>query len=362
MTGVQTCALPILLKARNIFLDTCAYEHQRFRFDHAALKKLRELGRVGFLKILMTETVDGEVRSHIGDNLDHGAKAFDRFQTHAGILQGAKSEDVRALFRPLDSSVLRGAAVGVWEAFLEDAKVIRVGAETVNAPELLALYFSQKPPFSEKKKSEFPDAISLLSLAHWCQTNAAQLYIVGDDPDLRAWCAAHPDMHHLKSLGEFLDLYNRAGEKLSELAVAIFEREEEWILSVVQDSFLECTFTYAGNWEADVENVEVTSTCVDNADVIEVDEQRFVLALDVEIHFRADVSGPDYDRGWWDSEEKLYMHLPDFHLKVSLTERFDVSFQVTYDLAREEATEIQDVLFNDGKEIKIRHEDGWPYK
>jgi len=54
-------------------------------------------------------------------------------------------------------------------------------------------------------------------------------------------------------------------------------------------------------WEADVENVAVTSTQVNGVDIIEVDEQRFVLALDMKINFRADVSGPDYDRGWWDS-------------------------------------------------------------
>ena len=83
--------------------------------------------------------------------------------------------------------------------------------------------------------------------------------------------------------------------------------------SVLQETFLECSFVYADNWEAGVENVEITSTRIDDVNVIEVDEHRFILSLDMEISFTADISGPDYERGWWDSEEKSYMHLPSFH-------------------------------------------------
>ena len=185
---------------------------------------------------------------------------------------------------------------------------------------------------------------------------------MGDDPDLEVWCSAHPGMRYLKSLNDFLDLYNRAEEKLSKLALAIFEREEEWIVSTIKEAFLECKFTFVGNWEADVENVEITDTEVDDVDVIEVDESRFVLSIGMRIDFRADVSGPDYDRGWWDHEDKCWLALPSFHTEVTSAERFDVSFEVAYDLSKEEATGIADVLFNDGKEIRVRDENGWPYK
>lgn len=351
-----------LLKTRNVFLDTGAYDHQKFRFDHAALKKLRELGRVGFLHLLVTDTVDGEVRRHIRKNLENAEIAFGRFQGHAGILGSSTSEEFRALFRPLDSTKMHESGLAVWDSFLRDAKVDEVSATTVHGSELLQLYFSEQAPFSDKKKSEFPDAISLLSLAHWCRKNTAQLYVVGDDPDLHAWCSQHGDMHHVESLNDFLDLYNRAEEKLSELALGIFEREEEWIVSTIKEAFLECAFVYAENWEANVENVEVTSTRIDDVDVIEVNEHRFILALDMKISFRADVSGPDYDQGWWDNEDKRYLALPSFHTEITAAERFDVSFEVKYDISGEEATEVTDVLFNDGSEIKVRDEHGWPYK
>lgn len=111
-----------LLVTRNVFLDTGAYEHQRFRFDHAALKKLKELGRVGFLHILSTETVDGEVRQHISKNLENAAIAFGRFQGHAGILESAPREDFKALLRPPDSAKMRESALAVWDSFLKESQ------------------------------------------------------------------------------------------------------------------------------------------------------------------------------------------------------------------------------------------------
>jgi hypothetical protein len=252
------------LLTRNVFLDTGAYEHQRFRFDHAALKKLKDLGRVGFLRILATDTVDGEVRQHICKNIDNAAVSFGRFLSHVGILESVPEENFQMLFRSLDSAKMRESALAVWDSFLKEARVEKVSAAGVQGPELLRLYFSQQAPFSAKKQSEFPDAISLLSLAYWCQVNSAQVYLIGDDPDLRAWCSEHSEMHYIKDLSGLLDLYNRAEEELSALALAIFAREEQWIVSVIEDTFLECTFTYAENWDADVENVQVTGTQVDN--------------------------------------------------------------------------------------------------
>jgi hypothetical protein len=60
--------------------------------------------------------------------------------------------------------------------------------------------------------------------------------------------------------------------------------------------------------------------------------------------------------------DKRYLALPSFHAKLTPFERYNVSFEVHYDLGKEAATEIADVLFYDGKEIKARDEHGWPYK
>lgn len=351
-----------LLKTRNVFVDTEAYVHQKFRFDHPALTKLRTLGNAGFLHVLATESVVGEVRRKMGEQLNGAFQALGRFQKDAGMLEATPSEDLRPLFKRIEQPALLKLGTEAWEKFLSDTKVEVATASNVQATDLLQMYFARKPPFSAAKKAEFPDAISLLSLEQWHQSTGSQLYMVSGDPDLKAWCADKAGMHHIESLKEFLDLYNRAEEKLTQLALAIFEREEEWIVSAVEESFGECNFVYADNWEADVENISITSTRVDDVDLIEVDEHRFILALEMEIQFHADVSGPDYDHGWWDSEDKKYIHLPSFHTEVESTDTYDVSFEVIYDITNEKATEIKDVMFDDGTQITVRDDHGPPYK
>jgi len=307
--------------------------------------------------------VDGEVRQRIRRTVANACVALERFHNHAGVLQSNSSEECRSLFKQIEESQWIEFGIAVWENFLRDAKVEIVSASSVHTPDLLNLYFARRPPFSDKKKSEFPDAISVLSLYQWREDKEEQqIYLIGDDPDIKAWCDAHAGMHYIKSLNEFLDLYNRAEDKLTLLALEIFEKEQEWIESVLQESFLECAFVFGRNWEAEVENIEITSTRIDGVNVIEVDERRFVLAINMAISFTAEVSGPDYDSGWWDSEDKRYMHLPTFHSKITSADTYEVSFEIEYNIANENATEIKDVMFNDGKEIRVLDEFGWPFK
>lgn len=194
----------------------------------------------------------------------------------------------------LDIAQLLPLGLKVWEEFLCGDRVEMLSVEHVGARQLLDLYFEQLPPFSENKKSEFPDAISLLALEQWQKADGGELYLIGDDPDIKAWCESHPRMHHVPHLKEFVDLYNRTEQQLSGLAVSLFEREEDWIVSVIQDAFVECTFSYAGDWEADVENIAIASTLIDDIFVIEVDETHFVLTLNMEIKFSADISGASH--------------------------------------------------------------------
>jgi hypothetical protein len=352
-----------LLKTRNVFVDTQAYLQQRLRFDHPTLKRLQELGHALMVHILSTDVVVGEIRKKVADQIKEATEGLTRFRREAAIVRAYVPEKLAPLFEPVDETTLIQSGFEAWSAFLTEANVEILKASSVETTDLLEMYFSAQPPFgSSAKKSEFPDAISALALEDWCNVNDQQIYVISGDSDLKAWCNGKAHLHHLSSLTEFLDVYNRAEETLTELAHKIFENEEASVSSAIKESFLECGFQYADNWDADVENVQVTSMQVDDVSVIEVDEERFVLVLQMEIGCRASVSGPDYDRGSWDSEDKRYVYLPTFDIEVESTERYDVSLEVLYDIDDGKISEIKDVMFNDGRDITIYNEDRWPYK
>lgn len=353
----------VMLKSQNVFVDTQAFHQHKFRFDHPELKRLLELCASGKLRLVLTETVVGEVIAQLKEQLTEANKSLNQFHKLIGPLEGSLPEQYQGLLaKPSDNELIE-AGVALWETYRSDAKSLLIPASDVDSAELLALYFGAKPPFGQgRKKHEFPDAISALSLAAWLAKNGTNIYVVSQDPDLENWCKHTPEAIHIKSLAELIDAYNRAEERLAELAHKLFNKKETWFLDAIKTQFLDSGFQYSDNWEADVENVEVQDIQSTEVNLIEVDEDRAVVAVSVQIDFSASISGPDYDNGIWDSEDKRYVYVPDFGFEHSFSENYEVSVEFTFSAEAEEADEIQSIEFEDGRDIILSIDDGYPYK
>jgi len=351
-----------MLKSRNVFVDTQAFVQLRLRFDHPTLKRLRDLCGSGMLQLVLTETVVGEVRAKLKEHFSEAAKSLGQFHNLAGLLEQALP---KGLFAKTSEDEILSLAQKAWDDYIVDSKAIVAPASAVSASDLLRMYFNSEPPFGTgKKKNEFPDAIAMLSVASWLKTNEAAIYIVSEDPDLEKWCELNAgNAFHVKSLPAFLNLYNQAEvERLTELARDIIDRQGPWVLEVIKDNFVNCGFTYVDNPEADVSDISVHSIQTYDVNVIEVDDERALVAVTVEIEFTATIEGPDYDRGTWDSEDKMYVYLPDFTLDHRFNEKYDAAVEFSFSAEKEEIDEILSVVIEDGSDITLRIDDGYPYK
>ena len=247
-----------MLKSQNVFVDTQAFYQHKFRFDHPTLKRLLEICASGKMQLVLTETVVGEVIAQLKEQLADAGKSLGQFHKLIGPLEGNLPEKYQGLLAKPSEGEFIELGVKAWETYRSNAKSILAPASDVNSSELLGLYFGAKPPFGRgRKKNEFPDAISVLSLATWLTKNKTNIYVVSQDTDLENWCVQTPEAIHIKSLAEFIDAYNRAEEKLAELTHKLFTKEEAWFLDAIKTHFLDSGFQYSENWEADVENIEV---------------------------------------------------------------------------------------------------------
>lgn len=352
-----------MLKSHNVFIDTQAFRQHKFRFDHPTLKRLLELCASGKMQLVLTEIVVGEVIVQLKDQLTEANKSLSQFHKLIGPLEGNVPDQYKGLLTKPNDNELVEAGLTLWANYRSNAKSLLIPASEVNSTELLTLYFSAKPPFGQgRKKNEFPDAISLLSLATWLTKNKTNIYVVSQDPDLENWCTHTPEVIHIKSLAELIDVYNRAEERLAELTHKLFNKEEAWFLDAIKTQFIESGFQYSDNWEADVENVEVQDIQSTEVNLIEVDEDHAVVAVSVQIEFSASISGPDYDNGIWDSEDKRYVYVPDFGFEHSFSENYEVSVEFTFSAEAEEVDEILSIEFKDGRDIILSIDDGYPYK
>ncbi len=62
-----------------------------------------------------------------------------------------------------------------------DAYILPFDSEHTN--HVIDAYFNRATPFSDKKKTEFPDAFALISLKNFCKSEKQHMVIVGSDPD-----------------------------------------------------------------------------------------------------------------------------------------------------------------------------------
>lgn len=342
------------LTSRNVFIDAEAFRRQQFRFDHATLRRIRELGASGKLRVLSTEVVVGEVESNINEGLARASKGLKEFREHAAALQVDAPQTLASFFKSVEEEELYAAGRTLWQRFLTDAKVEVLGVGNVSVQSLLQMYFAGVPPFGPgKKKEEFPDAISVLALQQWAEDKGERLYVVSGDGDIKNWCETYQKASYVRSLGDFLDLYNRAEARLTEFVHSLIEANKKDILGKIEDAFYNCGFEYADNHEAEVTAVRVLGKEVLDVNVISVVEREAEVSIQTYIQFEADISGPDYDGAWWDSEEKRYAYLPTFEFEAIFDNVYDVSLKISYDIRSKAIGNITEILFDGGKNVTI---------
>ena len=146
----------------------------------------------------MTDVTTREVRSQLRELL---AEANASLSKHSGLLQqlGVSS----AIDRVRDQSTALGTLEAAFDQFLQDTRAINIPLIS-DLTGVLDDYFAQRPPFSTKKKSEFPDAISIASVRLWCQQNRATAYIVSEDRDFQACCSESGPLFHAESINDII--------------------------------------------------------------------------------------------------------------------------------------------------------------
>lgn len=193
--------LPPHLVTQYVFLDTEAFHSLGFDWTGRALAKLRELARTQRLRLLTTEITQREVSAHIKDRVEEALTAV---RKHRNVLTQMRLLGAAELLAT--PQLAHDYAASAFQEYLAAFPPIHVPL-IVSVADVVADYFEQRPPFSDKKKAEFPDAFVIASLAAWCEANKATAYVVSRDPDLRSACHRHARLIHTETVN---DLISRA--------------------------------------------------------------------------------------------------------------------------------------------------------
>lgn len=210
-----------------IFIDTSIFMAENF-FHGVKIRKLGTLGNRSHVQLYVTSVVDGEMKANLVKQSKEFSTAVDAFSNavsrkHRVIKNLIEVEDIWNTENDFTSQLL-----AKYEGFKEFAKiqVIQPNGQ-FSVTKLLQDYFEGKPPFdNEKKKCEFPDAISLQIIDNWRTERDVTVTHLSNDANFSA--AEVQGVYFKSSLSEELN-------RIVRVAYPESFRDEDLVYNYIED-------------------------------------------------------------------------------------------------------------------------------
>ncbi|NOL34825.1 PIN domain-containing protein [Bacillus altitudinis] len=295
----------------NIFLDTQVYKAKNFNFFNKDILRLKRFIDEGLVELFITPITIKEIEDHIKREIQASRKYINAIQDNAHILLNY------FIYKPIwDRRTIKDAEnelLGAFHKFLDDINVNEVAISGTYTNRIFESYFNGRPPFSSKKKNEFPDAYALYSLLELSENEI--LYVVSGDKDIKGFCDDKQNLYYIESLEAVLDFVNQQDEVKYQLAQNLFDEQIDTFIESINDTINDENFSFNIN-VYDVEDVELKEFTVEGVGdfeeeplVLELEDNKLTVVINVIFNFTIVTSEIDPAMSPYDSEEKMYLYV-----------------------------------------------------
>ncbi len=326
-----------------ITIDTTTFDDGGMRLDKGIFSQLKQFQRHPS-SLVISEVVLKEIHNHLLKSIRTKRDRFSKDMTDAADFVGydlKTVEDIKA--RLADMPTPETQCDMQLSNFLAGSAAITLEADDhINVSDILACYFDKAPPFHAEnpKKSEFPDAISLLSLEGWAEDNETKIIVVSRDEDWIAFCRNSKKLHHVKDLVTALALFQSPDEAvrgmvehlrgmLNDSTSQIFSKIESEIKNLDWSSYITFNGDSQFQFYEEVPYVELDKCFfVDRDDAIVVTD---INENAVSVVFAMEVEGKvvvNYEFQKWDSIDKEYIAMGSNEVRKDFTVSVSVVLQL----------------------------------
>ena len=353
------------LETRAVFVDTSVFRSQNFAFRGDRFTRLRDLCRAGKLRLVLTDVTVWETEARITEEVNKAARALRGVGREANVLKPLDIPGLAEVFsKTFNKAAYRESLIAGLQAFLGAAGCEIVSAANVPAGPILDLYFGKKPPFGEgKKKDEFPDAFALATLEAWCARADEKIYVVSEDGDMRRACEGNASFIHLDDLSKLLELALRDEGLATREAHERFALVSSEVREGVRTAFEDGLFMLLEDHDGEAVRVEVTGMHLGDESVTSLSDEEANFALRADVAVEADITYPDPDSVFRDSDTGDYLYLGSIETTVDRALEVPVEVSVRFDPTDPRTNEVTRVTVNNDDYLWIRaEEDEFPYK
>lgn len=255
-----------------ISVDTCIFTEAGYRLDTGILKHLEQFKDNAF-QLVFSEITIREIRGHIVRDTEEARVKLISALRGVGKYWAVQSEKQEFVVTELlGAKTAKDIALKRLQDFGNRCGIHLVDAKTtLDIPDLLKRYFNTQPPFesSAEKKSEFPDAITLLSLQAWAKKENTAVLFVTKDKGCKRFCSESEHLYAVDDLREALTLIQERDVHCSTLCRAIETKIDsgdypgliDRILDTISDSIWDIDWIpdadAAFSYDEELEEVEI---------------------------------------------------------------------------------------------------------
>ncbi|MCT3702477.1 DUF4935 domain-containing protein [Elizabethkingia anophelis] len=331
------------LQTRNLIIDTQFFIKNILDFNNLSLQKLQKLIQEGSVKLYLTDITIDEISKKIIELLPASfGKLNVRDCQYLKVIPAFNK-----FMQEYNNQKLIDEVQTNFEQFLENCQVHIISSNDVKVLDIYKMYTAIKPPFSESKKKEFPDAFALEAIRIWSEKEKISAYLLSQDSDWINYInthyppnnAKHPSLFCLDDLSSFIDSIIRDDKELEQKVIlADAEFSENWnsIKKFIMRKVNEFVFESDGLDDEEVVNTFLIDCNLVDKDILEVQQNSALYDLSIKIDAIVEFKVPNYERAVWDSEDQIYYNLKYsqiyskhiFDLNITIDFSFDGNFEI----------------------------------
>ncbi len=347
-----------ILESRALFIDTSEFERLSYAFGAGVLKILSTYDRV---TLLLPEVIESEVRDHLKKAAQESVRLHKSFSDKARVLRSLDDPTLGVVFTKFDADEVTRALNDAFEEFIGLMTTIQLPVSTVDPKMVFDRYAETRPPFGTgEKKHEFPDAFALESIRNWAIGQSRKVYVASQDTGMKEYCDEVAELAYVQTVDQFLDIAIREDQEAASKLKAVIDANQDSIESFIEAEFPSLGF-FVDDREGDVNDVSVSDIEIHAMSIVKLDGGVATVELDLTIKFVADVSYDDIEHGIYDSETKSLWTQQE-------TGEWEREYYgsavicVSQDEADPTKLVVKSFQINDGEDIALSYDDGWPYK
>ncbi|GMN11349.1 hypothetical protein MTsPCn9_10440 [Croceitalea sp. MTPC9] len=343
-----------------IFIDTSIFKSNNF-IESKRIQEVFRLAKEGHIKILMPEVTYNEILNRARKNLEEALKSFNRYRRDTRVLRNIAS--LREKFDPLEQEACLVELTSAIEAALKEANIEMLRYPILDTKIIFDSYFQNKKPFGAGiKKSEFPDALALISVEEWCKVHNKNCTLFAEDRDLIEY---ESKLLSHRNFNEFLDeklktveATAKRAKRLARIAQLYADKSDTYIAQITD--WLKTQLDDESKYYHHIDYFEVHDMDVQEVyvelleyEITSVSEEVIYLEAEAIVQYEVEITTDDQNSGYYDGDDKTWHFFDTTKVKIEEEENINVTFEYAIPEAGEKFAELKLLDINDGNDLDI---------